>query len=418
LIALLSAAGLGTPVSAPAAVLNAAQALAAAVRAAPALAAPAREILSAVAKPEVLAGLEPRLDAPTFARLSALSADVSRSPEAVRALAGLFATSEGQRALDRSRLDALFDGAHSGEDRTLVGGRESGLVPSGLAKPAAGTASSVPAVPAPNDAAVLKKAGVQVAGWVGAALAFGAGLHHFLGGQAFSQYLTTYVIEWSMSLDNLVVISAALMTVPEAVRGKALRWGLIGTVAARLLMVTGGIGLVASAHWVFTGFGLFLLATALKMISPKLDLVGLLGRGLKRIMPRGAGRFGASLAGAAPAWLKTPLALGIMAVTGYGVIFALDSVPASLAISKSWFVIFSANAFSVMGLGALFAVIERLNQRFAHLPKGVAGVLAFVGGKMILEALFGIALGSTLSLAVIAVLLGGSALCSLAAAKR
>lgn len=411
-------AAMGAALSAPAPAPSAAFASAlraplapAATAAGPASPGPA----AAAAIPEV----EPARAGPAPATLVAAPGAEARSLSAPRSELAAAARELGEeKTVDRTRLDALFDGARAAASDGVEPPPAGGSASRGRLDRA--SPSGAPAgrpVPAPAQAAVLKKAGIQVGGWIAAAAAFGAGIHHFLGGRAFGEYLTTYVIEWSMSLDNLVVISSALLAVPEVQRARALRWGLIGTIAARLAMVAGGVGLVAAAHWVFAAFGVFLLATALKMASPKLDVIGRTFGGLKKLLPRGAGRLGTKLSSLLPARLRTPLALGIASVIGYGVVFALDSVPASLAISKSWFVIFSANAFSVMGLGALFSVIAWMNQRFKRLPMGVAAVLAFVGGKMLLESLFGIALGSGVSLAAIAALLGGSVIWSLAARR-
>ena len=262
---------------------------------------------------------------------------------------------------------------------------------------------------APRSNADLARAGRLTAAWIAAALIFSAGVRRFLGPQAFEEYLSVYLIEWSMSLDNLIVISTVIVAAPPAEHAFILRWGLLGTVAARLVMVTAGVGLVGAAHWLFHVFGAFLIALGLKMFSPRLDVFGRLVAPLKRLGSGGAGRAARLL----PSRFKTPAALAVLAVIGYGVVFALDSVPAALAVSKNGFVIFSANAFSVMGLGALFYVIEWLEKRFKRLPMGVAAVLVFVGLKMIVEPLTGRALGAGASFAVIAALLGAPVLYSL-----
>ena len=255
-----------------------------------------------------------------------------------------------------------------------------------------------------------KRPGVQIAASVVAAAAFDLGLYLHSGARAAQEFLSTYLIEWTMSLDNVVVLSAALLAAPAGSRAKVMRWALLGTIAARMIMVTAGVGLVAAHAGLFYAFGAFLLATALKMLKPEWDLVGALVKPLARLFKRKDG--------AAPRlpWLS-PVLKVTLAVVGIDALFALDSVPAALAISKSAFVIVAANAFSLVGLRAVVTLLDALEKRFSLLPKGVAAVLLFVGGKMILEPLLGVSFGSLLSAAVIVSLLGGAALLSLLKAR-
>jgi TerC family integral membrane protein len=244
------------------------------------------------------------------------------------------------------------------------------------------------------------------------AAAFNVGVYVFAGAQAAQEFLSVYLIEWTLSLDNLVVLSTVLHALPKEVRPKVLGWGILGTIVMRMVMVSAGMGVAAANPGIFVVFGAFLATVAVKMIKPQWDLLGWAvkktGLGLKKAGARlGFGKSGK------PSWLKNPLVYGLLAVIGYDVIFALDSVPAALAISTSVFVIISANIFSVMGLRSLFAVLDKLEEKFRHLHKGVAAVLLFVAAKMILAPLAHIHVGSLASLLVVLGMLGASMLLSL-----
>jgi tellurite resistance protein TerC len=257
-----------------------------------------------------------------------------------------------------------------------------------------------------------KRPAVQILLSVAAAAAFNLGLYLHSGAQAAQEFLSTYLIEWTMSLDNIVVLSTAILAAPPASRGKVTRWALLGSIAARMVMVTAGVGLVAAHAALFYAFGAFLLATAVKMLKPEWDLIGLVLKPFGKLFKRRGS------AGAKPAVRLSPTVKVVLAIVGINVVFALDSVPAALAISKNAFVIIAANAFSLVGLGAVASFLDDLEKRFALLPKGVAAVLVFVGGKMIVEPLLGVSLGALASTAVIVSLLGGSALLSLLRARR
>ena len=265
--------------------------------------------------------------------------------------------------------------------------------------------------PAPRGRPLL-----QVAAWVAAAAVFNLGLFLKMGAAPAQQFWSAYLIEWTMSLDNMAVIAATLSAVPAALRPRVLRWGLIGTIAARLVMITAGVGLVAAHHALFYAFGAFLIATAAKLLKPEWDVTAYLLRPMTALWKKLRGGRAAT-----PERPKSTRAFAVRAalgIVGIGIVFALDSVPAALAVSKSAFVIFSANAFSVMGLGALLAVVERLEKKLTLLPKGIAAVLLFVGAKMIAEPLLHISMSSLASTAVIVGLLGGSAVLSLLRRRR
>ncbi len=251
-----------------------------------------------------------------------------------------------------------------------------------------------------------------VAASVIAAAIFNAGVFVVMGSQAAQEFLSTYLIEWTLSLDNLVVLSTVLHTLPRAIRPKVLGWGILGAVLMRLLMVTAGMSLTAAAPVLFVVFGAFLLTVAIKMLKPEWDLIGAIVDAVKtRIKAAVPARPAAK---AEPkvkkGFFANPFVWGLIAVVGYDAIFALDSVPAALAISKSVFIIIAANIFSVLGLRSLFKVLDKLEERFPHLQKGVAAVLFFVAAKLILGPLAGLHIGSLVSLIVVLAALAGSML--------
>ncbi|MEK7388778.1 MAG: DUF885 family protein [Elusimicrobiota bacterium] len=244
---------------------------------------------------------------------------------------------------------------------------------------------------------------VTVLAAVATAAAFNGGVYVWMGAQSAQEFLSIYLIEWTLSLDNLVVLSTVLHALPREIRPQVLGWGILGAVGMRLSMVSVGMGVAAASPWVFVVFGAFLLLVALKMLKPEWDLVGgLTARVKAAFKPREAR--------AAKGWFANPFFAGLLAVIGYDAIFALDSVPAALAISSSVFIIISANVLSVLGLRSLFQVLNELEERFPHLQKGVAAVHFFVAVKLMLGPLFGLHVGSLASLLIVLAALVGSML--------
>ena len=234
---------------------------------------------------------------------------------------------------------------------------------------------------------------VQVGASMGAAVIFGAGLWPVMGLHAAQAFGSIYLVEWSMSLDNLAVIAPIVYGAPAKHQPTVLRWSLLGSIVSRLAVVSGGVTLVHSLPWVFFVAGAFLLATALKTISPRHDVIAL-------TMGRVKALFARRQRAAAPAaqstgvrrWLTSPVAMIVLAAIGYDVLFSVDSVSVALGLSDKAFIIFMANVFSILGLRGLFTIYKRLEKRFEHMSKGTAAALIFVGARMILEPLLKIKL--------------------------
>jgi tellurite resistance protein TerC len=267
--------------------------------------------------------------------------------------------------------------------------------------------SAAPDAPKPPKKGPLSTPAARVAASAAAAALFGVGVYLHSGADMALQYVSTYVVEWTMSIDNLAIIAAVLAGVPPQSRSKVMSWGLGGTIVARLGMVAGGISAVSAYPLIFVAGGVFLLFVAAKLVKPEWDV---LGKAAEKAGSWLKARFGGAK------WLerfRKPVLAAALAIMVYDAICALDSVPAALALSKSLPIIFAANVFALLGLRSLLEVFQRLEEKFEYLEKGVAAVLVFVALKMIAEPLGIFRLGSLVSTAVVLGLLGGSMLLSL-----
>lgn len=242
--------------------------------------------------------------------------------------------------------------------------------------------------------------------WVGLALAFNGGIWYFLGHDKALEFLAGYLIEESLSVDNLFVFIMifAFFKVPRVRQPQILKWGIIGALVLRGIFIVVGIGLMERFHWMIYLFGVVLLYTGLKMafkpdeqVEPDKSLVVRL---LRRVMPitrkQHGDRFFVRRRGV---WAATPLFLTLVVVETSDLIFAIDSIPAVLAVTRDPFIVYSSNVFAIMGLRSLYYLLAHVIEMFRYLKFGVSLILAFVGAKMLLTDLVEIPL--TLSLGVI-----------------
>ena len=240
----------------------------------------------------------------------------------------------------------------------------------------------------------LRRATIESLGWIVVSLLFGGVVYATLGGEAGTQYLTGYVIEKSLSVDNVFVwaVIFSYFTVPDRFQHRVLFWGIFGALVLRAIFIFAGVALLERFDFVIYIFGAFLLFTAFRIafqhseVHPEHNPVLRLTR---RVIPvtndyrehhffvREAGRR-----------LATPLLLVLIVVEATDVVFAVDSVPAILAVSRSEFIVFSSNAFAILGLRALYFVLAGARDRLVHLNIGLAVILAFVGMKMLLVDVF------------------------------
>ncbi len=259
--------------------------------------------------------------------------------------------------------------------------------------------------PTPRDALI------ESAAWVACALTFAGVVWVTLGSQAFGEYLSGYLIEKSLSVDNVFVwaLLFTTMAIPLKYQHRVLFWGIFGALAMRGVFIIAGAELIASFWWVLPIFGLFLVYTGVKVFRHRLDAAAEAktpGLGvLQRILPVTDTiedqRFFSRLNGRRAA---TPLFAALVVIEISDVIFAVDSVPAILAVSRDPFVVFSSNAFAILGLRAMYFLLATAREKLHYLSHGLGAILVFVGLKMTVSHWFHI--DTYLSLLVIMVLLG------------
>lgn len=254
--------------------------------------------------------------------------------------------------------------------------------------------------------------------WITLALTFNAGIYHWFGPERALEFLSGYVIEKALSVDNIFVfiVIFSVFAVPSKLQHKVLLWGILGALLLRALFVVLGAALLSRFHWLGYLFGGFLVFTGLKLLvqreaaaePQKNPLFRLFRRLVPSVDEYHEGRFTIVEAGKRYA---TPLLLVLVAIEGTDIVFALDSIPAIFAVTRDPFIVFTSNIFAVLGLRALYFALSGMMDKFHYLKFGLALVLMFVGGKMLLASVYEIPIW--LSLAVIAALLGGSVVASL-----
>jgi tellurite resistance protein TerC len=246
--------------------------------------------------------------------------------------------------------------------------------------------------------------------WVLVSLGFNALVWRLKGPQHGLDFLTGYLLEYSMSMDNVFVfvLIFAHFGVPPRAQHRVLVWGILGALIMRGVMILCGIALVERFHFVLYLFGLFLLLTALRMLfrkHPPRDFAeGWVIRMCRRIFPITPEFHGENFKVRIDGrWMLTPLALTMIVIEVTDLIFAVDSIPAIFAITRDPFIVYTSNICAILGLRSLYFLLAGLMERFIYLRTGLAFVLGFVGIKMILADYFH--LPTAISLVVIVVIL-------------
>ena len=259
--------------------------------------------------------------------------------------------------------------------------------------------------------------------WVSLALLFNAGLWYFRGSGPALEFLTGYLIEKSLSVDNIFVIALifSYFSVPAAYQHRVLFWGILGALAMRAAFIFAGAALITQFHWVIYVFGAFLIFTGIKMAlvrdteihpehNPLLKLI-------RRLMPVTANyekdHFFVRQAGR---WAATPLFLVLVLIETTDLVFAVDSIPAIFAVTLDPFIVYTSNVFAILGLRSLYFVLAGVMGKFRYLKLGLSAVLVFVGVKMVLVEIYKIP--SSLSLGVIATILTAAVVASLLKSRR
>ena len=256
------------------------------------------------------------------------------------------------------------------------------------------------------------------AGWISLGIAFTGVVAWWQGSAVAGEYITGYLIEKSLSMDNVFLwaVLFSYFKVPQEFQHKVLFWGIFGALVLRVIFIIGGIALIENVDWIIYVFGAFLLFTAYKIF--KSDTGGTdpannrIFKWAKKVIPQTdhykEDKFFVVENGKR---LATPLLVVLIIVELTDIIFALDSIPAILAVTRDKFIVISSNAFAILGLRALYFLLADMKDRFVFLNEGLAIILAFVGIKFLVSEKVEIPIW--ISLIFIAVVLIGSILLSL-----
>jgi tellurite resistance protein TerC len=250
-------------------------------------------------------------------------------------------------------------------------------------------------------------------GWLMLGVAVALPLWAIDGGDGAVNYVTVYLIERTLSLDNLFVFLLVFgaFAVPQEHRGKLLFWGIALALVMRGLAILVGVELIERFHWIVYVLGATLLVLAWRILRGAHDEMdpgqGRTARVVRRVLPVGEHFHGARFfAREGGRRVATPMVLALAGLVAADIAFAVDSIPAAFAITTDAFAIWAANAFALMGLRALFALVEELIRRFRYLDETIAVVLGMVGVKLLIEDMYKVGPGLSLALVLVAFAVG------------
>ena len=270
----------------------------------------------------------------------------------------------------------------------------------------------------------LKESLTWTAVWIALALIFNLGVWHYFGSQRALEFFTGYLIEKSLSVDNVFVFALlfSYFAVPPVHQHKVLFWGILGALIMRAIMIILGAALITKFTWIIYVFGAFLMLTGIKMIMKREEEIhperNPVVRWFKKLMPvtpdyRGDKFFvrenGIRMA--------TPLFVVLLLVEFSDLIFAVDSIPAIFAVTKDPFIVYTSNVFAILGLRSLYFALAGVMDKFHYLKIGLGAVLTFVGVKMLLAHTTW-KMDTLVSLGVIVLILGASVVASLLKPRR
>jgi tellurite resistance protein TerC len=255
--------------------------------------------------------------------------------------------------------------------------------------------------------------------WISLAIGFGIGVYFWMGSHKALEFFTGYLIEESLSVDNLFVflVIFSYFRVPRELQYKVLFWGIVGALVMRATFILAGVGLVNRFHWLIYVFGAFLVFTGVKMVTEhgkemhpeKNPVLRVFRRWMPVTRDYEGDKFFARRDGRVYA---TPMFVVLLVVESTDVLFAVDSIPAILAITLDPFIVYTSNVFAILGLRALFFALAGMMEVFRYLHYGLSAILIFVGTKMLLTY-FDIKLPITVALSVVAGILTLSVVVSL-----
>ena len=237
----------------------------------------------------------------------------------------------------------------------------------------------------------IKEALLWSAVWISLALIFNYGIYVFLGEEKALEFLTGYLIEKSLSVDNLFVFIMlfTFFDVQPKYQHKVLFWGILGALILRAIFIFSGVALISKFHWIIYIFGAFLVFTGIKMLFHKDEGIvpdrNPLVRLFKKFFPVSEQIYGSKFfVKLNSKTVATPLFIVLLVVEFTDLIFAVDSIPAILAISNDTFIIFTSNVFAILGLRALYFALAGITKYFHYLKYGLSAILVFVGIKMVI----------------------------------
>ena len=264
-----------------------------------------------------------------------------------------------------------------------------------------------------------KEAAIESAIWISLGIAFTGVIWAWHGGPAAGEYISGYLIEKSLSVDNVFVwaLIMSYFAVPREYQFRVLFWGVFGALVLRFVFIFAGVELLNRFEWMLYVFGGFLIYTAFRLVRQGDEEVhpenNPVLRVVRKVVPSTTRYDGQNLFTKIDGKkLATPLLAVLIVIETSDVVFAVDSIPAILAVSREQFIIFSSNAFAILGLRSLYFLLADLRDRFDYLQQGLAVILAFVGLKMILAQAFDFHIETPFSLGFIAVVLVAAILIS------
>jgi tellurite resistance protein TerC len=228
--------------------------------------------------------------------------------------------------------------------------------------------------------------------WISLALVFCAGIYHFEGQDHAMKWLTAYVVEKSLSVDNIFVfvLIFSYFRVPAEYQHRVLYWGILGAVLMRAFLIAFSVTLVHMFSWMMYLFGLFLVVSGLKFafqdeegVHPERNPIFRAARRYLRVTPDYVGA--SFLARIDSRWYATPLFLVLVVVESTDLLFAVDSIPAVIAVTRDPFIVYTSNIMAILGLRALYFALAGVMDRFHYLKFGLSLILIFIGVKMVLE---------------------------------
>lgn len=269
----------------------------------------------------------------------------------------------------------------------------------------------------------IKESLIWTGVWVALSLCFNFYIYHTQGPEKGLEFLTGYIIEKSLSIDNIFVISLifSYFKVPQQYQHRVLFWGVLGALVFRIIFIFAGVALIQKFSWMVYIFGAFLIFTGLKMLKEKEKSIEVEANPIVKFARKHL-RMTDTLEGQQFSVMKngkryfTPLFLVLMMIESTDIIFAVDSIPAILAVTPDPFIVFTSNVFAILGLRSLYFALNGLMDMFEYIGYALSGILIFVGIKMVIAPIFHVP--TALSVGVILIMLFGSVLASIYFPKK